>query len=165
VAVCQWPWCRIWQPSPFNLVSTKAVESTSGLVAAIVSGVGIKSGVRRSGLSAENSVRIWYLWCQVHPPQQWRWFQTNGIGASRCKVTSRPSWSLPGIRQRQYLPLTSQLSSFPACWPSTGRPLRAAAYFRVNGQGLGRIQAVKQGVAFKCLPPSNLSPRKTLQNH
>ena len=34
----------------------------------------------------------------------------------------------------------------------------------INGQGLGRIQPVKQGVAFKCLPPSNSSPRKTLQN-
>jgi hypothetical protein len=34
------------------------------------------------------------------------------------------------------LPLTSQSSSLPARGPSAGRPLRAAAYLRVNGQAL-----------------------------
>ena len=53
----------------------------------------------------------------------------------------------------------------PGRWPSTGRPSRAPLNIGVNGQGFGRIQVVEQGVAFKCLPPSNSSPRKTLQNH
>jgi len=48
---------------------------------------------------------------------------------------------------------------------AAGRHFRGAAVLGVNGQGLGRVQSVKQGVAFKFLPPSNSSPRKTLQNH
>ena len=88
-----------------------------------------------------------------------RWFgggfkQTVSAPAGARK-RSRPSRSLPGSRQCQYLPLTSQLSSLPARGPSAGRPLRAAAYLRVIGPAFVSFWLVRckgLGTGIGCKP-------------
>ena len=60
-AACQWPWWRARLPNPQNWSAPRPSESVSGLVASATGGVGSGFGIRRVGLSAENSVWICYL--------------------------------------------------------------------------------------------------------
>ncbi len=102
-----------------NWSAPRPSESVSGLVASATGGVGSGFGIRRVGLSAENWVWFCYFCVLVHSPHCWRCFSHSAPVYASAGLQSGPSRSVPGSRQRHYLPLTSRCSTRPM---AAGRP-------------------------------------------